>query len=293
MEGSKPNRARGGQDARLEDVFTSASFGHPLPDVTVSAVPPPRHYAFPVVSNPRSRLVSSLGIVAAALSLVTSLTIGAAPTAQILTSAQPPTTTTAPPATRHAVTPNPSVGGTGNDGVNVVGPLAQAAGDTQSPVVALGGASSSSSSAPTATLTDLVSSTAPAASTPSAATPAAATATVVTPTPTTATVATVTVVTTPPPTTTTPTPTKPTASTPPVTTKTPPTAPSPSATSGNTGSGSGQGSGGGDSRGGGTSYGAESGGTTPGGGRGAGWGAWGPGPPSGAADGGHPAQPCA
>ena len=89
MGGSKPEWADANDHATLEEVFTSRSFGHPLPKAPRRAV-----VQEPITASKlyfvRSRLVASGAVVAAALSVVAGLSIGAGPMAQSVLSASGP-----------------------------------------------------------------------------------------------------------------------------------------------------------------------------------------------------------
>ena len=89
MGGSKPERAHASDHATLEEVFTSPTFGHPLPETPRHVVLPP-----PVVASTRyfvrNRLIASGAVVAAALSIMAGVSMGAGPVAQQIFSAQGP-----------------------------------------------------------------------------------------------------------------------------------------------------------------------------------------------------------
>ena len=84
MRGSQPDWADSDDHATLEEVFTSRSFGHPLPEAPAPAVVPKVGTAMPhFVHNP---FIASAAAAAAALSVVAGLTIGG-PAGQSLLSA--------------------------------------------------------------------------------------------------------------------------------------------------------------------------------------------------------------
>ncbi len=89
MGGSKPEWATASDHATLEEVFTSRSFGHPLPKEPPAAVAPEPIVA-PRLFFVRNRLVASGAAAAAALSVVAGLSIGAGPMAQSVLSADGP-----------------------------------------------------------------------------------------------------------------------------------------------------------------------------------------------------------
>src|ERR1700722_15751016 len=89
MGGSKPEWAEVNDHATLEEVFTSRSFGHPLPKASPRAVAP-APIAASTLLFVRSRLVASGAVAAAALSVVAGLSIGAGPMAQSVLSAHGP-----------------------------------------------------------------------------------------------------------------------------------------------------------------------------------------------------------
>ena len=94
MEGSTPEWARAEDYATLEDVFTSRSFGHPVPEDATEAVPAVALAAAAAMAPKPyfagSRIVASIAVAAAAVAGVAGLTVGTRPKSNPVVSAQPP-----------------------------------------------------------------------------------------------------------------------------------------------------------------------------------------------------------
>ena len=89
MEGSRPERARVGDYATLEDVFASRSLGHASPKVPAAAAVAAKAVAATPSFAGRG-VVASFAVAAAALWAVTGFNVGKGPIARPLISAQPP-----------------------------------------------------------------------------------------------------------------------------------------------------------------------------------------------------------
>ena len=87
MGGSKPEWADASDHATLEEVFTSRSFGQPLPESPPPSAVLPASIAASKLYFGRNRFIASGAAVAAALSIVAGVSFGAGPVAQSVLSA--------------------------------------------------------------------------------------------------------------------------------------------------------------------------------------------------------------
>src|SRR5271156_5654663 len=87
MGGSKPEWADASDHATLEEVFTSRSFGQPLPESPPPSSIVPASIAASKLYFGRNRFIASGAAAAAALSVVAGVSFGAGPVAQSVLSA--------------------------------------------------------------------------------------------------------------------------------------------------------------------------------------------------------------